>query len=97
MFNALMFNISPYRHVETALLHLILDVATALLAHIPKYLAEYPFERIVAHHTARRSPGILNRLIAIITDVKRRTIEMAGVLRRIAVAPTEFRHILLRA
>ena len=46
--------------MEAALLHLILNVATALLAHIAQHLRQHPFQRVVANRTAlltRREGG----------------------------------------
>ena len=83
--------------MKTALLHFVFDVAAALFTHIAQHLGEHPLQRVVAHHAARGAVGILNRLIAVITDVEGGAVEMAGVLGGIAVAPAELHHIVLRA
>ena len=87
---------SSHRHVETALLHLVFDVAALLLAHITEHLTEHPLQRIVAHHAATRPIGILHRLIAVVADIERRAVEMAGVLGGITVTATQLCDIVLR-
>ena len=82
--------------MKAALLHLVFDVAAALLAHIAEHLGEHPFQGIIANLTARRTIRILHRLVAIVADVERGAIEMARVLSGIAVATTQFYHIFLR-
>ena len=83
--------------METTLLYLIFNVAAILLAHVAQHLREYPLQRVVTHLTTTGTIRILHRLIAVVADVEGRAVEMTGVLRRITVTPTEFRHVLLRA
>ena len=82
--------------MKTALLHLVFDVAAFLFSQVAQHLGEHPFQRVVAHLTTMRAVRILNRLVAVVADVESGAVEMTGVLRRIAVAPTKLRHILLR-
>ena len=82
--------------MEAALLHFILDVAAARLAHVTQHLGEHPFQRVVAHLTTRRSVRVLDRLVTIVTDIEGGAIEVAGVLCGVAVATTEFHNIVLR-
>ena len=64
-------------HVEAALLNLVLDIATVLLAHVAEHFGEHPLERIVLNLTAMRAFGILDGLVAVIADVERGAVEMA--------------------
>ena len=83
--------------MKTSLLHLVLDVAALLLPHVSQDFGEHPFQRIVTHLTTMGAIRILNGLVTVIADVEGGTIEVARVLCRIAVTPTEFGDILLRA
>ena len=92
-----MFNIpSSHRHVKTALLHFILDIATLLLTHVAQYLTEYPLQRIALYLTTTGSIWVLHRLIAVIANIEGGAIEVAGVLRCITVTTAQFHHIVLR-
>ena len=79
----------PDRHVIAALLHLVLDIASSLIALVAQHFGEYPFQRIVTHF-ARQG------LIAIITDVNRSAIEMATLLSSIGIMTLQLSHILHR-
>ena len=81
--------------METALLDLVLDVAAILFAQVAQHFREHPLQRVVAHLTATGAVRVLDRLVAVVADVEGGAVEMAGVLRGIAVAPTELRHVLL--
>ena len=81
--------------METALLHLIFDVAAILFAQIAQHFREHPLQRVVAHLATTGAIGVLDRLVSVVADVEGGAVEMAGVLRGIAVAPTELRHVLL--
>ena len=83
--------------METALLHLVLDVAAILFSQVAQHLGEHPLQRVIAHLAATGAVGVLDRLVAVVADVESGAVEMAGVLRGIAVAPAELHHILLSA
>ena len=83
--------------METALLHLIFDIAASRLTHIAQHLGEHPFQRVVAHHPSRRAVWIFHRLIAVVANIEGSAIEMTRVLGGIAVTATELHHVLLRS
>jgi hypothetical protein len=89
--------LSSYRHVEASLLHLILDVAALPLPHIAQHLGEYELQRVVAHLITRRPVGVLHRFIAVVADIEGGAIQMAGVLRGVAVDIAQPLYVLLRA
>lgn len=80
-------SILPDSHVETALLYLVLDVAAFLFAHVAQHLGKHPFQSVVAHLAAYG-------MVTVVTNVERSAIQVAGVLRGIAVMPTELYHIV---
>lgn len=90
-------NYLSYGHVEAALLDFIFNEATILLAEITKHFGEHPFERVVANLTTTRPVRILDCTVTIVADIKCGAVEMAGILRGIAVAPAQLNDILLRA
>ena len=53
--------------METALLDLILDVGTVLLANVAKHLREHPLQRIVAHL-------LVQGVVTVVADVEGGTI-----------------------
>jgi hypothetical protein len=55
--------------METTLLHLVLNIAPSLLAHIVQHLCQYPFQRIVLNHPAFLA-WRLNGLVTIVADVE---------------------------
>ena len=82
--------------MKAALLHLVLDKAATLFAHVTKHLAEHKLQRVVADTTATGTGGVFHRLIAVIADVERRAIEMAGVFGGIAIEAAQPCHVILR-
>ena len=88
---------STYRHVETALLHLVFDIAAVLAAHVVEHLAQDEFQRVVAHLAAVGAVRVFHRLIAVIADVYRRAIQVARVFCGVAIVASQFSHILLCA
>ena len=78
---------SIYSNVEASLFYLVFDKATFVLPKISKYFAQYPFECIIPHLSARFS-FCLYRFVPIIADVESCAIEMAGILCVIGVADT---------
>ena len=81
--------------MKAALFHLILDETTALLTHVPQHLREYELQRIIANSTSGRAFRVFHRLVAVVADVERRTIEVARILGGITVDTTQTAHILL--
>ena len=79
--------------MKAPLLHLVFDVAATLFAHIAQHLAQHVFQAVVTHSPARRSIRILNRFVAVVTDVEGGTIQMARVLGSIAVMSAQLGHI----
>jgi hypothetical protein len=67
----------PCCKMETTLLFLVFDVATTLLTHIPKNLAENPFQSVVSNLATLRSFWILNGLVSVIANIHGSAIEMA--------------------
>ena len=65
-------------HVKTALLDFVLDIATSQFALVAQHLGENPLQRVVTH-------GALHGLVAIIADVERGAVKMAGVLRSVGI------------
>ena len=82
--------------METALLHLIFDIAAALFPHIAQHLGEHPFQRIVANLATRRPIGVLHRLIAVVADIESGAVEVARVLCGIAITAAQLHDIILR-
>ena len=70
-----LFNICllPRRNMETTLLHLVLNIASALLAHIVQHLGQYPFQRVVLNLSAFLT-WRLNGLVTIVADIEGGTI-----------------------
>ena len=70
-----LFNICllPRRNMETTLLHLVLNIASALLTHIVQHLGQYPFQRVVLNLSAFLA-WRLNGLITIVADIEGGTI-----------------------
>lgn len=83
--------------MKAALVNLVFNETTLLLAHIIKNLRENPFQGVVSHFTTLRPLGILNRLVSVVADINCSAIKMAGILCSIDVASTEFLHIRLCA
>ena len=63
--------------METALLLLVLHIATALLAHIPENFTENPFQGVIGNFTTLRTFRVLNGLVSVVADVHGRAIEVA--------------------
>ena len=83
-----------HRNVEAALMHLVLHVAPVMKPHIIKHLAEYPLQGVVAHLTASGAVRILHRTVTVIAHVKGGSVEMAAILRSIAVMAAQLFHII---
>ena len=83
--------------MEAALLNLVLNETTLLLAHIAEHLREHPLQRVVAHLSAARSVGVLNGVVAVVADVERSALEMARVLGGVRVTAAQFLHICITA
>ena len=64
----------PYRNMETALFHLIFYIAALVYAHVSKYLAKNPFQRVVSHGTTRGAIWVANGRVAVVAEVKRRSV-----------------------
>ena len=88
---------SAHRDVEAALLDLILDVAPARLAHVVKHFAQHPLQRVVRNLPTYINTRSRDRLIAVVTDVERRAIHMATILRGILIVTTQTLHVSLAA
>ena len=76
--------------METALLHLVFDIAAALFAQIAQNFREYVLQGVIAHLTGTYG------MVAIVADVNRCAIKMTGVFCGVTIAPTEFDYIFLR-
>ena len=85
-----------HRNMPATLMYFILDVTAILLPHVPQNLGKHIFKCIVAHLTAVLS-WCLDRFVTIITYIERGAIEVATVLRGIAVLAAKLCHIGLRA
>ena len=68
--STIFFVILSYSHVETALLDLILDVGTVLLADVAKHLREHPLQRIVAHL-------LVEGIVTVVADVEGGAVKVA--------------------
>ena len=79
----------------TALFYFVFHIAALISAHIVQDFAEHPFERIVLYLTTFGAIGVLNCLIAVVTDIECSTVEMARVLCRIFVVVPQLIHIIL--
>ena len=82
--------------MKATLLYLVLDIAAVLLTHIAQNLTEYPLQRIVSHHSARRAIGVFHRLVTVIADIERRTVKMTRLFGSIAITATQLGYIFLR-
>ncbi len=67
---------SSHRYMETALLDLILYIATFLQPHIAQHFAKYPLKSVVAHRTPFRTTRFLYSDITVVTYIERRAIKM---------------------
>ena len=75
------------RHVETALFHLVLDVATAFITLVAQNFGQHPFQGIVTHLA-------LQGLVAVVANVYRSAIEVTTLLSGIGVVALKFGNIL---
>ena len=82
--------------MEAALLNLIFDIATTILTHIVKHLAEDKLQCVVTDLTTTGTLWILNGLIAIVADIERGAVEMTRLLGCIWIILTQLGHIDLR-
>ena len=76
-------------------MHLVFDIAAVALAHVAHHLGKHIFQRVVAHLAAMLA-RCLNGLIAVVANVEGGAVEVAAVLRCIAVFLAQGSHILLR-
>ena len=83
--------------MKASLLYFILDIAAVVLPHVAQHLAEHPFQRVVCHGAAWLLVGVAHRCVAIVADVKRGAVKVAGVYRCIMVATAQFIYVLASA
>ena len=76
--------------MEAALLDFILDVGAVLLANVTKHLGEHPLQRVVAHLAT-------DGVIAVVADVESGAVEVARVVRSIAVVALQTGYVFLGA
>ena len=82
------------RDVETALVDFVFYPAAVVLPHVAQHFAQYPFQRVVAHHAAAFAWGFYC-LVAVVGDVKGGAIHVAAVLCGVGISFAEMCHILL--
>ena len=82
------------RDVETALVDFVFYPAAVVLPHVAQHFAQYPFQRVVAHHAAAFAWGFYC-LVAVVGNVKGGAIHVAAVLCGVGISFAEMGHILL--
>ena len=82
------------RDMETALVDFVFYPAAVVLPHVAQHFAQYPFQRVVAHHAAALAWGFYC-LVAVVGDVKGGAIHVAAVLCGVGISFAEMGHILL--
>ena len=69
-----MRNLLSYGNMETPLFYLIFYIAALVYTHVSKNLAENPFQGVVSHGTTWGAFGVANGRVAVVAEVKRRSV-----------------------
>ena len=82
-------------YMETALLYLIFNIASALFSQVVQHLAQYEFQCVVAHLAALLTVWRTYGLVAVVADVEGRAIEMTRIFSSISIVVSQFLHVAL--
>ena len=63
--------------METALLHLVLYIASSSLAEVTQDLRQYPFQRVVLHFAARSLARVVDCFITVLLYIERCALKVA--------------------
>ena len=82
-------------YMETALLYLIFNIASALFSQVVQHLAQYVFQCVVAHLAALLTVWRTYGLVAVVADVEGRAIKMTRIFSSISIVVSQFLHVAL--